>query len=395
MVEISSRTLRRVGVLTGGGDVPGLNSVLRTLTLLLAAADVEVVGIRKGWSGLLHLAPGSGSPRPDDWWQPLDAASTRGIDRRGGTILHSTRLNPALLAPSQVPAAFAGRFPSAPDGRTVDATGAVLAAIEALRLDALVAIGGDGTLSFARRLHGEGVPVVAIPKTMDNDVFGTDYAIGFSTAVSRAVGMIEDLRTTAASHERILIVELFGRYSGEPCLLAAHLAQTDRALLAEVPFDPERIVALLVEDHRRSPSHYAVVAVAEGAHPVGRSPLESGEADAVGHKKLGGIGALLAEEIRTRSTEKAVYQPLGYLLRSGPPDALDRLVAQSFAQLAADHLLGGAAGLLTALVDGRYAAVDIGVLGQGQRRVDVERFYDSETYRPRIRDLVGLPMFLH
>jgi|CXWL01.1.fsa_nt_gi 6-phosphofructokinase 1 len=391
---VAPNSLRRIGVLTGGGDVPGLNSVLRALTLRLTEAGREVVGIRKGWSGLLHLAPG-GSGRPEEWLQPLDAATTRGIDRRGGTILHSTRLNPALLTAGQVPAPFAGRFPLAPDGRTVDATAAVLAAIEHLALDALVAIGGDGTLSFARRLHEEGVPVVAIPKTMDNDVFGTDYSIGFSTAVSRAVSMIHDLRTTAASHERILVVELFGRYSGEPCLLASHLAETDRALLAEVPFDPARVVALLADDKRRSPSHYAVVAVAEGAHPRDGAPLESGEADAVGHKKLGGIGAALADEIRARTTEKAVYQPLGYLLRSGPPDSLDRLVAQSFAQLAADHLLAGRVGVLTALVGGRYAAVSIERLGEGVRRVDVERFYDRESYRPRIEDVVGLPMFLH
>lgn len=391
---VAPSSLRRIGVLTGGGDVPGLNSVLRSLTLRLVAEGRQVVGIRKGWSGLLHLAPGS-SGSPAEWLQPLDAATTRGIDRRGGTILHSTRLNPALLTASQVPASFAGRFPPAADGATVDATAAVLEAIAALGLDALVAIGGDGTLSFARRLHAEGVPVVAIPKTMDNDVFGTDYAIGFSTAVSRAVSMIHDLRTTAASHERILVVELFGRYSGEPCLLASYLAETDRALLAEVPFDPERVVALLAEDKRRSPSHYAVVAVAEGAHPWDGAPLESGEADAVGHKKLGGIGALLADEIRARSAEKAVYQPLGYLLRSGPPDSLDRLVAQSFAQLAADHLLTGRVGVLTALVGGRYAAVSIERLGEGVRRVDIERFYDPESYRPRIENVMGLPMFLH
>jgi 6-phosphofructokinase 1 len=271
----------------------------------------------------------------------------------------------------------------------------VLEAIDRLRLDALVAVGGDGTLSFALRLHQKGVPVIAIPKTMDNDVHGTDYAIGFSTAVSRSVGFIDDLRTTAGSHERVLIVELFGRYSGEPCLLASYLAGVDRALIAEVPYDEEKVVELILRDRRESPSRYAVLTVAEGAHPIGRAALERGEADAAGHRKVGGIGAVLGDALEAIGGERAAYQPLGYLMRSGPPDVLDLLVAKNFAGLAASALLAGESGRMIALLGGRYAAVSIERLAEGKRRVDVERFYDRERYRPRIDDVRNLPMFLH
>ncbi len=388
-----SRTFRRIGILTGGGDVPGLNTVIKTVVRRLEPAGCEVLGLRRGWESLLRLAAGDqGDQR---WLEPLDRANTRRIDRFGGTTLHSSRLNPALLLPNQLPAGLAGKVPANDDGKTFDGTAAVLGAIERLGLDALVAIGGDGTLSFAHRLHREGVPLVAVPKTMDNDVHGTDYAIGFSTAVSRAVHFTNDLRTSAGSHERILLVELFGRHSGEPCLMASYLADADRALIAEVPFDLERLLDLILEDKRRNPSRYAVLMVSEGAHASGAQPMESGDADAVGHRKLGGIGGVLAEAIRARTGERALYQALGYLMRSGPPDAVDQLVASNFGHLAADLLLDGQGGLMTAVVGGRYAPVSIERLVEGVRRVDVERFYDVEQYRPRIVGIKGLPMFLH
>lgn len=386
--------LRRIGVLTGGGDVPGLNAVLQNLAVRLEGDGRELVGLRRGWAALLHAGRGDAAADAE-WLVPLTRERTRAIERTGGTVLHTSRLNPARLKPNQIPEHFRERAGEPGEEGTCDLTGAVLEAIEALRLDAVVAIGGDGTLSFAQRLHEEGVPVVAIPKTMDNDVHGTDYAIGFSTAVSRSVQLLGDLRTTAGSHERILVVELFGRHSGEPCLLASYLASVDRALIAEVPYDEARLFERIERDRRASPSRYAVLTVAEGAHPVGKAPLEAGLADAAGNRKLGGIGAVLAARFEAWCGHRAAYQPLGYLMRSGAPDALDLLVAKNFANLAANLLLAGDAGYLTALVGGRYHPVAIERLGEGVRRVDVERFYDREEYRPKIEDVRNLPMFLH
>jgi 6-phosphofructokinase 1 len=394
-------------MLTGGGDVPGLNAIIKTLVWRMEDEGREVVGLRRGWESLISLQPFA-DPGNDKWLMKLDRANTRAIDRSGGTVLHSSRLNPALLLPHQLPAHLAA--PGQEDARSrdaaradapsktatsVDATAHVLKVIDYLGLDAVVAVGGDGTLSFARRLHQEGVPVVAVPKTMDNDVYGTDYSIGFSTAVSRGVHFINDLRTAAGSHERFLIVELFGRYCGEPCLLSSYLAGVDRALIAEVPFDADRLCALLVADKRASPSNYAVLTVSEGATVTGGQPLESGAADAVGHRKLGGIGAVISDMLQRRSGEHALYQPLGYLMRSGPPDALDLLVAKNFGNLVADLLVDGKTGLMAAVVGGRYAAVSVDRLGEGTRRVDVDRFYDVDEYRPKISSVMSLPMFLH
>ncbi len=388
------RSFQRIGVLTGGGDVPGLNTAIKTLVRRMEEGGLEVLGLRRGWQGLLD-AGGGAEAAGDDRVQPLDRASTRRIDRSGGTVLHTSRLNPSLLLPHQVPAELRDRVVENEAGGTFDATAVVVEAIARLGLDALVPIGGDGTLAFAERLHREGVPLVAIPKTMDNDVHGTDYSIGFSTAVTRAVHFINDLRTTAGSHERFMVVELFGRRSGEPCLLASYLADTDRALIAEVPYERERLIGLLREDKRRNPSNYAVLTVSEGAHPVGGQPLERGGADGVGHRRLGGIGAVISEDLERATGERALYQPLGYLMRSGPPDSLDQLVASNFANLAADLLLEGKSGFMAALVGGRYAPVSIERVVEGERGVEVERFYDSEAYRPKIADIASLPMFLH
>jgi 6-phosphofructokinase 1 len=249
-------------------------------------------------------------------------------------------------------------------------------------------------LSFARRLHLEGVPVIGIPKTMDNDVYGTDYCIGFSTSVTRSVNFINDLRTVAGSHERYLVVELFGRYSGETCLLASYLSGSDRALIAEVPFDTAEVVRMLAEDKESNPSNYAVACISEGAFPVGMTPFESGEADAVGHKELGGVGRYLREALQTTTGERVIYQRLGYLMRSGPPDSLDRLVAANFATLAADLVLGGESGRLVSIINGRYSTQPLGIVGEGRKRVDADKFYDAERYRPKIIGVMGLPMFL-
>ncbi len=258
-----------------------------------------------------------------------------------------------------------------------------------------MALGGDGTLTFARRLHQEGVPLVAIPKTMDNDVFGTDYCLGFSTAVTRSVMFINDLRTGAGSHERFLIVELFGRYSGETCLLASYLAGVDRAIIAEVPFEFEKLYMLLDGDKRENPSNYAVVAISEGATTVGGTAVVSGDPDAYGNRKLGGIGGVLSDFLEERTCEKVIYQRLAYLMRSGAPASLDQLVANNFGSLAADLIRRGEHGKLVAVVGGRYTAVPVEIGGAAKKRVDVDHFYDVANYRPKVAEVMGMPMFLH
>jgi len=384
---------KRVGILTGGGDVPGLNAAIKQFVWRMEEEGYEVLGLRRGWGALLNVKPYHDADN-SSWLLPLTRANTRTIDRSGGTILHSSRINPSLTKPDSVPEHLRGReHKTLPDGR-LDLTAAALEVLQYLRLDTLVAIGGDGTLSFARRLHLEGVKVIGLPKTMDNDVYGTDYCIGFSTAITRSVSFINDLRTVAGSHERFLVIELFGRYSGETCLLSSYLAATDRALIAEVPFDTQRTVELLAEDKHSNPSNYAVVAVSEGAYPEGGQPFETGEADAVGNRELGGVGRYLREALQKHTRERVIYQRLGYLMRSGPPDSLDRLVAMNFGVLAADLILAGKTGRLVAIQGGRYTSEPLETVGEGKKKVDVARFYDRENYRPKIVGVMGLPMFL-
>jgi 6-phosphofructokinase 1 len=384
--------VKRVGILTGGGDVPGLNAAIKSFVWRMEEAGYEVLGLRRGYAALLNVIPSYGADN-SQWVLPLTRAGTRTIDRSGGTVLHSSRINPALSKPTAIPAHLLDSAATpGPDG-SIDLTAAALEVLEFLGLDVLVAIGGDGTLSFARRLHQEGVKIIGIPKTMDNDVYGTDYCIGFSTAVTRSVNFINDLRTVAGSHERYLVVELFGRYSGETCLLASYLSGADRALIAEVPFDAEKVVAMLEEDKRTNPSNYAVAAISEGAYPEGGKPFESGEADAVGNRELGGVGRFLREQLQKNTGDRVIYQRLGYLMRSGPPDSLDRLVANNFANLAADLILNDQAGRLVAIQGGCYTTKPIELTGEGKKQVDVS-FYDKERYRANITGVMGLPMFL-
>ena len=230
---------------------------------------------------------------------------------------------------------------------------------------------------------------------MDNDVFGTDYCLGFSTAVTRSVTFINDLRTGAGSHERYLVVELFGRYSGETCLLASYLAGVDRALIAEMPFDLEKLYTMLSRDKLENPSNYAIVAISEGAKIVGGSMVETGEADSFGNRKLGGIGGVISEYLEQRGRDKVIYQRLAYLMRSGAPDSLDMLVANNYGSLAADLVRDGERGKLVAVVDGRYTAVPLSTTGEGKKRVDIDRYYDPENYRPKVANVMGMPMFLH
>lgn len=381
----------RIGILTGGGDVPGLNACIKAVTLRAEEEGHDVIGIRRGWAGLLECDPEDPESVAANTMD-LDASVVRTIDRTGGTILHTSRTNPANVRPSEEPA-FLREGREGDEAR--DHTRHVLRVIEALKLDALVPIGGDDTLSFALRLHDEGVPVVAIPKTMDNDVHGTDYCIGFSTAVTRTVIFIHQLRTSAGSHERIAVVEVFGRYSGETSLVSAYLAGVDRAIISEVPFDVEKLAQLLMEDKRANPSRYAMMTISEGATMVGGEMVMGGTADAYGHRKLGGIGQVTGEALKQITGEGIIYQQLGYLMRSGSPDSLDLMVAINFAVMAADLVIGREFGRMVALRNGNYVNVPIGVVRQGVKRVDVGALYDAEAYRPKIRHVDGKPMFLY
>jgi len=381
----------RLGVLTGGGDVPGLNPCIKAFVNRVHGAGHEVLGIRRGWAGLLEYDPddpSSGSERVE----PLRPANVRTIDRTGGTMLHTSRTNPGNVKKQDVPA-FLGE--SAGGDGPFDFTGHVLKVVEHLGIDALVPIGGDDTLSYALRLHDEGVPVMAIPKTMDNDVHGTDYCIGFSTAVTRGVQFIHNLRTSSGSHERIAVVELFGRYSGETSLITAYLAGVDRAIISEVPFDVDRLAELLLHDKRENPSRYAMLTVSEGAVPASGELVLSGEADAYGHRKLGGIGLLLGEALKERTGEDIIYQQLAYLMRSGSPDSLDLMVATNYAVMAADLALEGDTGRMVSLRSGTYTTVPISVVREGVKRVDVDELYDEDEYRPKVRHVLGKPMFLY
>jgi 6-phosphofructokinase 1 len=380
----------RLAVLTGGGDVPGLNPCIKALVTRVHAAGHEVLGIRRGWAGLLDFDLDGPAEQPHV--VPLDPSSVRTIDRSGGTVLHTSRTNPGSVREGEVPAFLARQ--AADDGR-VDLTAHVLRVVEHLGIDTLVPIGGDDTLSYALRLHDEGVPVIAIPKTMDNDVHGTDYCIGFSTAVTRGVNFIHNLRTSAGSHERLAVIELFGRYSGETSLVTGYLAGVDRTVISEVPFDPDRLGELLVADKNANPSRYAMVTVSEGAKPVEGEVLLSGEEDAYGHRKLGGIGQRLSEALHERTGEDMIYQPLAYLMRSGSPDSLDLMVATNYAVMAADLALERDTGRMVSLRNGSYTTVPISATREGVKRVDVDELYDRTEYRPKVRHVLGKPMFLY
>ena len=381
-----------IGILTGGGDAPGLNACIKTVVGRAERIGARVIGIRRGWAGLLYNRPDKPDPALAG---PLCPKEIRGVDRSGGTFLHTSRTNPASVPPADRPSGIGpAGYREAADGKR-DYTPHILKVIEGLKLDVLIPIGGDDTLSYAARLDAEGAPLVAVPKTMDNDVYGTDFCIGFSTAVTRSVDFITALRTTFGSHESIGLVELFGRHSGETALLAAYLAGANRALISEVPFEPERLAGLLVRDRADNPSHYAVAVISEGATMVGGDRLEYGQKDAYGHRTLGGIGQAAAEAIADITGQKTQYQKVAYLMRSGAPDALDRMVAISFANLAMELIEKREFGRMVALRDGKYTHVPAGLSSQGVRTVDVGQLYDAEAYRPRVSSMLGQPMFLH
>ncbi len=384
-----------IGVLTGGGDVPGLNPCMKAVVTGALEEGYRVFGVTRGWAGLLEYNPDEPSTH-DINVRNLEMKDVRTVDRTGGTFLHTSRTNPSNMSLEKVPDFLKNSGWGKPNEEkgTMDLTAHIINNIEHLGIDVLVPIGGDDTLSFAVRLHKEGIPIIAIPKTMDNDVYGTDYCIGFSTAVTRSVDFITNIRTTAGSHERIAVVELFGRNSGETSLISAYLAFADRAVISEVPFDVDKLGNFLLEDKRNNPSHYAIVTISEGATFEGSDVMESGAADTFGHRKLGGIGLVLAEVLKERTGEDVLYQQLAYLMRSGAPDSLDRMVATCYGHLAVQLIKEGKRGRMVALSDGRYTSVPVEIITADRKRVDVNRFYDIRNYRPKIQEYIGMPMFL-
>ena len=383
----------RIAMLTGGGDVPGLNPCLKALVNRASDEGHECLGIRRGWRGLLFLNPDDPTSL-DECTAPLTKASVRTIDRTGGTVLHTSRVKPSSIRPSEAPP-FLRPLSVGADEQTTDFTTHILKMLDHLEIDLLIPIGGEDTLGYAARIHSEGFPVISIPKTMDNDVFGTDFCIGFSTAITRSVQFIHQLRSTVGSHERIGVVELFGRHSGETSLIAGYLASVDRAIISEVPFDVEKLADLLVADKNANPSHYAMMTISEGATPIGGEASEPGGTDQFGRRKLDGIGEATAAELSRITGEKTVYQKLSYLMRSGTPDALDVMVAVNYANAAMDLIEMGRFGYMVALREGRYTYVSASSPLQGIKQVDVEALYDEDRYVPNVHHALSKPMFLY
>ncbi|MHC1773441.1 MAG: 6-phosphofructokinase [Flexilinea sp.] len=383
-----------LGILTGGGDVPGLNPAMKAVVMSALDTGYRVFGIRRGWGGLLNYD--LNDPESFKNVFELNRDEVRKIDRTGGTFLHTSRTNPQKVKTNVVPE-FLKDSPQGikVDEETMDFTPHILQILEHLGIDTLITIGGDDTLSYSVRLHNEGIPVVAIPKTMDNDVFGTDYCIGFSTSITRSIEVITNMRTSLGSHERIGIIELFGRNSGETSLIAAYLSSADRAVIPEIHFNIDTLSEFLVADKKANPSNYSLMTISEGAIMEGGDVIETGEMDAYGHRKLGGIGMIVAEAVKRRTNSNIMYQQVGYMMRSGAPDSLDRMVASSFGNLAAQLVARNDTGRMVALHGGKYTTVPVSMVLAGKKRVDVPSFYDIENYKPKIKDFLGVPMFLN
>jgi 6-phosphofructokinase len=387
-----------IAILTGGGDVPGLNPAIRAITKRALREGFRVLGIRRGWAGLL----GSDQAKPakgNDRVHILDEGEVDRIGRTGGTFLHTSRTCPSRLPPAEVPLQARDRY----HDELNDLTSIVLANLERLGVDYLIPIGGDDTLSYAYRLHQEGVKVVCLPKTMDNDVPGTDYCIGFSTCVTRTIELSNQLRTTAGSHERIMIIEVFGRYAGFTALLPTLAGAADRCVIPELPFDADLLTELLVNDRIKNPSNYSVALVSEGATMIEDDEMTfaSREMDQYGHYKLGGVGDRISAEVKSRSAKfnhgrkvDILNQRLGYLVRSGAPDALDSVVPMVFGNIALDKILAKESGILVALRQGHYSTVPIEMVVGSKKVVDVEKYYNGPRLRPRYVDFLGLPQFV-
>jgi 6-phosphofructokinase 1 len=388
---------KRIGILTGGGDVPGLNSVIKTVVYRGSEIGCDVIGIRRGWEGLTHVNLQDSASR-SRYVFPLNRENTRTIDRTGGTYLHSSRTNPLKM--KKLPPGFENvPFPQAETTKkgvtstTFDMTSQVLKNIETLGLDYLIAIGGDDTLSYAAHLDRQGFKVIAIPKTMDNDVRNTEYCIGFSTAITRATEAIERQRTTVGSHERVGIFRIFGRDAGYTALYTAYVTSM-RCCIPEYKVDLKLLLELLVNDKKHNPSNYAMVLLSEGAEWEGYEVKEYGDPDAFGHRKKTNVGEALSDQVKLLTGEETIVSDLTYDLRSGSPDFVDKMVASTFAGMAVDCIEAGQHGVMMAISAGCYAAVPIPDPKLGPRKVEVATMYNTDRYRPIYANKAGLPIFL-
>jgi 6-phosphofructokinase len=386
-----------IGILTGGGDVPGLNPAIRAVTIRAIREGFQVIGIRNGWQGLVAMMRYK-KVGSDDCYQVLTEEIVNKVGRTGGTFLHTARTRPSRVPRNEVPDHLKEKY----DQDLNDLTPEVLQNLDFLGIDYLIPIGGDDTLSYAVHLAGQGVKVIAIPKTMDNDVPGTDYCIGFSTCVTRTIQMTHSLRTTAGSHERILVIEVFGRYAGFTALLPTMAGAANRCVIPEYRFKIERLTELLVQDRFTNPSHYSVVLVSEGAVFEGEEMVfEKDEQDMYGHKKLGGIGDHVSDQVKRLSAQfnkgrsiNTINQRLGYMVRCGNPDAIDSIVPMAFGNLALNLILNHSHSRLVSLRNGRYDDVPVDVVTSVKKVVDVEKYYNCERLRPYYESFEGKPLFI-
>ncbi len=387
----------RIAILTGGGDVPGLNPAIRAITIRAVREGFEVIGIRRGWLGMIEIVPDKAADNSDNMIH-LTEEMVNKVGRTGGTFLHTSRTRPSNVPKGLVPDHLKDKYQ---DERN-DLTKEVLRNLDFLGIDYIIPIGGDDTLSYAVRLHQEGMKVIAMPKTMDNDVPGTDYCIGFSTCVTRTIEMTHRLRTSAGSHERILVIEVFGRYAGFTALLPTMAGAANRCVIPEYKFNIEDLARLLVNDRFTNPSNYSVVLVSEGAmYEGGEMVFKDQEQDMYGHKKLGGIGDLISEKLKELTPKfnngkriNVINQRLGYLVRCGDPDAIDSIVPMAYGNLALDLILDGVSGRLTILNNGRYDDAPIEVVTSYKKLVDVEKYYNTERLRPHYKSFESKPLFI-
>jgi 6-phosphofructokinase 1 len=393
---------RTIGILTGGGDVPGLNPAIRAITIRAIREGYRVIGIKNGWKGVISINP-SKALENQEYCMVLDEILVNKIGRTGGTFLHSSRTKADKVPLKDVPDHFAHKYKD----EFNDLTDEAINNLHHIGIDFLIPIGGDDTLSYAVRLHKAGIKLIAIPKTMDGDVPGTEYCIGFSTCVTRTIELTHSLRTCAGSHERFLVLEVFGRNAGYSALLPTVGGAADRCVIPEYKFNIEHLTELMVEDRNNNPSRYAVVLVSEGATFNGADIIyESMETDAFGHKKLGGIGELVGKQLTKISPKfnkgkevNVINQKLGYLVRSGEPDALDTIVPTAYANLALDLIIKGIYGRMVCIQDGIYSHVSIEAVrknenGESIKKVNIEKFYDTNRYRPKYQYIVGEPLLI-
>jgi 6-phosphofructokinase len=386
-----------IGILTGGGDVPGLNPAIRAVTIRALREGYNVIGLRRGWAGLVNLVRDHKADN-SEWFHRLDEETVRRAGRTGGTFLHTSRTNPMKMSKGEVPEQYKDIYTEEKNDLITE----VLKNLEFLGIDYLIPIGGDDTLSVGVRLYREGFKVIAIPKTMDNDVPGTDYCIGFSTCVTRTIQLANSLRTSAGSHERFLVLEVFGRYAGFTAMLPTLAGAADRCVIPEYRFDIDRLTELLVYDRNRNPSKYSVVLISEGAmFEGGEMIFQDRTTDEFGHAKLGGVGDLVAAELKNRSTQfnngrqvNVINQKLGYMVRGGEPDAIDSIVPMAYGNLALDLILKNIHGRLVVLRNGRYDNMPVDVVTSTKKVVNVNKYYNTERLRPYFHTFEMNPLFI-